>query len=135
MDLPAVVLCCQTGRLAKLFKSPFPARPFVRSPEVEWGKGLQTYASHPIPLLTPCRKRVEWSQSTLSIDTRLLPQNKARCSHEIKRGYTEVLAKPTKYSISPTTSNNHCMALMQGFFSLCHSIYWKTLSFHSTPNG
>ena len=46
--------------------------------------------------------------------------NKARGSHVTKRGYTEVLAKPTKYSISPITSNNHCIALMQGFFSLCH---------------
>ena len=49
--------------------------------------------------------------------------NKARGSHVTKRGYTEVLAKPTKYSISPITSNNHCMALMQGFFSLCHTWY------------
>ena len=46
--------------------------------------------------------------------------NKARGSHVTKRGYTEVLAKPTKYSISPITSNNHCMAFMQGFCSLCH---------------
>ena len=46
--------------------------------------------------------------------------NKARCSHVIKRGHTEVLTKLTKYSVSPITSNNHCRALMQGFFSLCH---------------
>ena len=46
--------------------------------------------------------------------------NKARGSHVTKRGYTEVLAKPTKYSISAIISNNHCMTLMQGLFSLCH---------------
>ena len=68
--------------------------------------------------------RVEWSQSTPSMDTQIITTeqdyNKAHGSHVTKRGYTEVLAKPTKYSISPITSNNHCMALMQGFFSLCH---------------
>ena len=53
---------------------------------------------------------------------RLLPcteqdYNKPCCSPVTKRGYTEVLAKPTKYSTSTKTSNNHCMALMQGFFS------------------
>ena len=68
--------------------------------------------------------RVEWSQSTPSMDTLIITTeqeyNKARGSHVTKRGYTEVLAKPTKYSISPITSNNHCIALMQGFFSLCH---------------
>ena len=64
-------------------------------------------------------------QSAPSMDTLIITTeqdyNKALGSHVTKRGYTEVLAKPTKYSISPITSNNHCMALMQGFFSLCHT--------------
>ena len=40
--------------------------------------------------------------------------------HVTIKGYTEVLAKPTNYRVSPVTCNNHSMTLMQGFFSLCH---------------
>ena len=62
-------------------------------------EGLQTYASHPT-WHTPCRMRVEWSQSTPSMDTQIITieqdYNKARGSHVTKRVYTEVLAKPTK---------------------------------------
>ena len=53
-----------------------------------------------IPLLTPSRMHVKWSQSTLSMDTQIITTeqdyNKARSSHVTKRGHTEVLAKPTK---------------------------------------
>ena len=76
----------------------------------------------PVVVIVECvsNGRSRLRQWTLIITTGQ-DYNKARGSHVTKRGYTEVLAKPTKYSISPITSNNHCIALMQGFFSLCHS--------------
>ena len=73
---------------------------------------------HAVECVSNGRSRLR--QWTLIITTEQ-DYNKARGSHVTKRGYTEVLAKPTKYSISPITSNNHCMTLVQGFSSLCHT--------------
>ena len=42
--LPSFAVRPDAGETVQL---PFPPRPFVRSPEIEWGEGLQTYASHP----------------------------------------------------------------------------------------
>ena len=49
---------------------------------------------------------VKWTQLIITSEQ---DYKKLRCSHVSKRSYTEVSAKPTKYSIISKTSNNHSM--------------------------